>query len=290
MRSRKAAIRAEILVFLAAILLLGALCGVAAHAQIIEEKADQTITITFSDSGVTVSPADPYAVWVDSETNCVTILQKGSYLLSGTSADGQVVVSLSKNKKVELELAGLDLQCTRGPAIWVRSADKAVITLAGKTVNRLADTMNYESPAADDEDVNACLFADCDLEIKGSGALQVDGNYRNGIRSKDDLEIKKATLVVSAPYIGLRANTVDLQGATVDLNCYTYGILAKSKKEESGWVNADNSSLMVEAGLAGIQATGDLRIAPSCMAVIHSDTPLSCAGTLQAPDLVQNEE
>ena len=286
MRSRKAAMWAEVLVFLAAALLLGALCAVAAHAQMMEEKADPTITITFSENGVTVNPADPYAVWVEPEINRVTILKKGNYLLTGTSEDGQVVVLLSKKKKVELELAGLDLQSSRGPAIWVRSADKAVITLAGKTVNRLADSMNYESPASDDEDVNACLYADCDLEIKGSGALSVEGSYRNGIRSHADLKIKKSTVVVSAPYVGLRANTVDIDGATVELNCYTYGVLAKAKSEERGWLRAERSSLMIEAGMVGIRTSGDLEIAQSCMAVINSETPVECGGVLTVPDML----
>ena len=96
MRSRKAAKWTEFFVFLAAAALLAILCAVAAHAQIVEEKKDPTITIQFSENGVTVTPQNPYAVWVEPGTSKVMILQKGSYLLTGASSEGQVIVDLSE--------------------------------------------------------------------------------------------------------------------------------------------------------------------------------------------------
>ena len=98
MRSRKAALRAEIGLFTAALLLF-CLCGAALlYRQVLEENKDSTIEIEFSDSGVAVTPYDPYAVHVEPETNRVTILQKGEYLLTGSAEEGQVVVALSKKK------------------------------------------------------------------------------------------------------------------------------------------------------------------------------------------------
>lgn len=289
MRSRKAAKRTELLVFLAAAALLAILCAVAAHAQIVEEKKDPTTTIQFSENGVTVTPQNPYAVWVEPGTSKVTILQKGSYLLTGSSSEGQVIVDLSKKKKVELELAGLDLQSSAGPVIWAKNAEKLTVILASKTVNRLTDSLSYSGEATQDEDANACLYATCDLEIKGTGALSVEGNYRNGIRTKADLAIKKAMLVVSAPYIGLRGNTVNLQNATVELDCYTYGVLARSKKPERGWVNAEQTSLSIEAGMVGVRTSGNLNFDPSCMVQINSETPIECEGEANTADLVSQE-
>lgn len=286
MRSRKAALRAEIGLFTAALLLF-CLCGAALlYRQVPEENKDPTIEIEFSDSGVAVTPYDPYAVHVEPETNRVTILQKGEYLLTGSAEEGQVVVALSKKKKVNLELAGLSLHCSTGPAIWVRSADKATITLAGKTVNFLSDGMDYAGEAiAENEECDACVFSQCDLDIRGSGALSVQGAYRDAIHSKGDLQIKKSSVIAEAPYAGLHAKTVQMNKATLELSCYTYGILAKSKKPEKGWVEADATSLVVEAGMAGIKTSGDLRLPQSDMVQIQSETPTDCAGTMQVEKL-----
>ncbi len=54
---------------------------------------------------------------------------------------------------------------------------------------------------------NACLYAGCDLKIKGKGSLIVEGNYNNGIGCKNDLEISNGQITVSAPNNIRRATT-----------------------------------------------------------------------------------
>lgn len=283
MRSRKSAMITELAVFVCAAVLLAALCALAAQAQIVEEKAEHTITITFSDEGVKVSPADPYAVDVNTGTNCVTILKKGDYLLTGSADEGQVVVSVPEEKKVNLELAGLDLHCSTGPALWIRSAEKAVVTLAGKTVNRLADSADYTPLWEEQETPNACLRSECDLDIRGSGALSVEAAYRNGIAAAGDLRIQKATVSVSAPYTALRAKTLEVRSAAVDITAYTNGIAVKSDDEDKGWLRAKNSSIVITAGYVGILTTGEADIQDSCTLLINSDTPLECGGEVSLP-------
>jgi hypothetical protein len=54
--------------------------------------------------------------------------------------------------------------------------------------NSVTDGSNYSLASGEDEP-NAAIFSKSDLTINGSGTLDVDGNYKNGIVGKDDLVI-----------------------------------------------------------------------------------------------------
>ena len=64
----------------------------------------------------------------------VLITEEGTYILSGSSGNGQVIVEIDKESKVQLVLAGVTLKNPAGPCILVRSADKVIVT----TIQKLA--------------------------------------------------------------------------------------------------------------------------------------------------------
>ena len=58
--------------------------------------------------------------------------------------------------------------------------------------------------AEGEDEPNAALYSKADLTINGTGALTVEGNYRHGVNSKDDLVVTGGTLTVTAKEDGLR--------------------------------------------------------------------------------------
>ena len=91
-------------------------------------------------------------------------------MLSG-SFSGQVVVDAGKKDDVRLILNGVEINAPDSAAIWVKQADKVILTLAEGSENILADSA---SRGADDES-DAAVYAEDDLSIKGSGSLTVNG-------------------------------------------------------------------------------------------------------------------
>ena len=106
----------------------------------------------------------------------VTISADGTYVVSGTLADGQIVVSLPGDEdKAQIVLDGVTIHNEDGPAIQVDQADKVFLTLADGSTNMLSDGTSYALAEGEDEPY-AALYSKDDLTINGSGALRVPGN------------------------------------------------------------------------------------------------------------------
>lgn len=149
--------------------------------------------ITLSGDSASVSGSGAAA-----EGSTVTISTAGTYIVSGNLTDGSITVTTSENDKVQIVLNSVKIASSSGPAIDIQSADKWFITLAEGTQNSLSDGNAFTS-----EDANACIYATCDLTINGSGSLDVSGNYRHGVFSKDDLVVYGGSINVSAVEDGL---------------------------------------------------------------------------------------
>ncbi len=119
-----------------------------------------------------------------------TITKAGTYSISGSLNNGQIVVNTTDEGAVRLILNGINIISSTDTPIYVANADKTVIVLAENTKNFVADTTSNES--------NATLFSKDDLTIYGSGSLTVNGNSKDAIRSNDGLIIKSGTITVSA--------------------------------------------------------------------------------------------
>ncbi len=131
------------------------------------------------------------------EGGVVTLSQSGTYVISGTLSQGQLVVDAADEDKVQVVLAGASIHNETGPAFYVNNAKKCFLTLASGTDNALSDGAAYALEGEDDNR-DAVLFSRDDLTINGDGALAVTGSYQHGICSKDDLIITGGLLTVEA--------------------------------------------------------------------------------------------
>ena len=234
----------------------------------------EAVTITFSDEGVLVNGS---GVSVDGTT--VYISAKGTYLLSGTCADGQIVVEVTKEDKVQLVLNGLNLTCTDSAPLYVLRADKVSLTLAPGSENSFTDAAVYTRVF--EKEPNACVCSRDDLSINGTGSLTVTGLNNNGIGTKDDLRIVNGTITVTAVKNALKGNdSVAIKGATIVLDAGKDGIKAENAEDaDKGFVYIESGDITITAGDDAIQGQQDVTIKGGSISVSADGKTINSKGT-----------
>ncbi len=164
------------------------------------------------------------------EGNKVTITEAGTYVLSGTLSDGQVIVDVTKEDDVILVLENVNIHSEKSTAIYVKKADKVVITLPNGTTSTLSGGATYEN--IDDNNIDAVLFSKDDLTINGSGILNINANYKHGIVSKNDLNILGGTYNIKSVSQALSSkDAVKIYDGTFNIESKGKGIKSDNADE-----------------------------------------------------------
>ena len=163
----------------------------------VNDSLQGAVEVTLAEDG-SFSAADETGI--TAEDGVLRFTREGTWRLSG-SWSGRLEVAAGENDKVRLILDGLHIRSAEGPAIYEASADKLILTLAPGSSNSLSDS---SAMTVDGDEIAAALFAEDDLSINGSGALEVSGNVKHGIVSRADLVIANGELRVTALKDGIR--------------------------------------------------------------------------------------
>lgn len=226
------------------------------------DAASATLVV-FSDSGVTVTGSGAAV------SGCrVTLSGAGSYVLSGSCADGQVIVDTGDSDKLQLVLNGLSLTCTDHAPLFIRGADKVFVTLADGTQNTLADSASY-SLSEEDGSVDGAVFSRADLTFNGGGSLAVTARYHHGIVSKDDLVFTGGSYTITAADDGLQGkDCVKIRDGTFDIDAGGDGVKSNNEEDAArGFVYLEGGSLTITAATDGIQAETALRVAAAVLQI-----------------------
>ena len=151
--------------------------------------------INLSGSGATVSGSG-----VTVENGNITITSAGSYIISGTLTDGSIKVNCSEKGTVRLILNGASISSSITAPVVVEEAKKVLVTLADGTTNTITDKTRQ---SVDDEDFSSAVYSKADLVFNGSGTLNVNAGYRNGIKSTDDLKVVSGTFNITSNEDGI---------------------------------------------------------------------------------------
>ena len=210
---------------------------------------ESAIAINLSDGA---STADSDSVVIDGDT--ITITEEGTYILSGSLTNGQIVVE-AENAKVQLVLDNADISCETSAAIYVKDADKVFITTTDGSTNTVCTSGEFE--AIDDNNIDAAIFSKSDLTLNGAGSLEVTCPNGHGILSKDDLVITSGEYVVDAGKHALSGkDSVRIAGGTFDLTAGRDGIHSENTdEEEKGFVYIENGSFTITSDGDGIDAS-----------------------------------
>ncbi len=190
----------------------------------------------------------------------LVISSEGTYIVSGTLSDGQIIVDAGDADKVQIVLCGVNICCSTSCAINIKSADKVFITLASGTQNTVSDAESYLLDENDEP--SGAIFSKCDLTINGNGALSVTANFLNGIHSKDDLVITDGTITVTAKNDALKGrDCVAICGGNITLISGGDGIQSNNDEDSAkGFVTIDGGTVNISSELDGIQAETILQI------------------------------
>lgn len=212
-------------------------------------------TITFSESG-----AEIMGNGASANGSVVTISMPGTYSISGSCSDGQLIINCGGDDDVYLILNNIELICTNGPAILCENAGKLTVTLAEDSVNSLSDGAGYTTESG--EDTGAALFSRDTLVINGTGALNVNGVYKDGIKSKDGLKLCGGTISVTSAEDGIIGKDYLLAAAgEVTVNSGLDALKSTNSTEtDKGYVSVTGGSYRLICGNDGIQAETSLNI------------------------------
>ena len=192
----------------------------------------------------------------------LTIYSEGTYVVSGSLTDGQIIVDASKDDVVRLVLNGAELYCNTSAPLYAKQAEKLIVSLPDGTKNVLSDASAYRYETEDTSEPDAALFSKDDLTINGGGTLTVNANYDNGIKSKDDLRVIGATLDVTA----INNAIVGRDGVAVKYGSFTLtsganGIKANNDTDtDKGLIEIEDGIFRITAAQDGIQAETTLSI------------------------------
>ena len=210
---------------------------------------------------------------VQIEDGVVTIKAAGVYVLSGTFTDGTIVVDAGDDDKVQLVLDGVSITAADYAAIYAKNADKVFVTLAEGAGNSLTVSGDYIQ--TDDNNVDAVIFAKCDLTLNGTGSLTVKDNTGHGIVSKDDLVVTGGTYTIYSQDHCLNGkDSVRIADGTFNLSCDEDGIHAGNDDQQDGYVYIEGGDINISVGDDAIHAEGlliitggDIDVSKSCEGV-----------------------
>lgn len=214
----------------------------------------EAVKITLSGKTATCDSSN-----VHIEDGVVTIKAAGVYVLSGTLTDGTVVVDAGDDDKVQLVFDGVSITAADYAAIYAKNADKVFVTLTEGTENTLTVSGDYVQ--TDDNNVDAVIFAKCDLTLGGSGSLTVKDTTGHGIVSKDDLVVTGGTYTIDSQDHCLNGkDSVRIADGTFTLTCDEDGIHAGNDDQQDSYIYIEGGDIDISVGDDAMHAEGLLII------------------------------
>lgn len=217
-------------------------------------EESETVKITLSGKTATCESSN-----VQIENGVVTIKAAGVYVLSGTLTDGTIVVDAGDDDKVQLVLDGASITAADYATVYAKNADKVFVTLAEGTENSLIVSGDYVQ--TDDNNVDAVIFAKCDLTLGGGGSLSVKDTVGHGIVSKDDLVVTGGTYTIESQDHCLNGkDSVRIADGTFTLTCDEDGIHAGNDDQQDGYIYIEDGDIDLSVGDDAMHAEGLLII------------------------------
>lgn len=235
---------------------------------------DNTVSVVYSGTSATVTIAGNVAQYVSATVDGanVSVIQSDEvgdatcgeivYVLSGESADGSFYMEGSY--KAGLELRGLSLKSSSGPALDVQNGKRIEISVKNGTVNSLADAAGGSHKGA--------ITCKGHLEFKGKGSLEVAGNTAHAIYAKEYVEMKNCTLNITSAvkdgincsqYFMLESGELNIAGTGDDGIQTDFKDSVDREAEDTGSITIAGGKLNVTVtavAAKGLKAEGDVTV------------------------------
>ena len=209
------------LAWVAASAMLASLLPLSTRASAAEEYTSAGATsFVFSDSGITATEGNDDGYKIDGTD--LTISSAGTYLVSGTCADGSITVKKGTTG-VTLVLDGLDLTSSDTAPIACNKSTQVNIIAASGTTNSLTDSeKNNDETYTDNTNAENAVLKCKDgsqVTLSGSGTLNITANGKNGIKSGATTDEEgTASLTIQSLTLNIKAPVNDAINAEQTLN------------------------------------------------------------------------
>lgn len=254
-----------------------------------EEYDTQGATVfLFSDGGISVNKGN-YEGYQISGT-ALTISEGGTYVLSGSCADGSVTVKKG-TKGVTLVLEGISLTSADTAPLCFNKSTEVTVVVASGTQNTLSDSeKNNDDTYPENERAENAVLKCKDgsaVTLCGGGALSLSANGKNGIKSgasteeegEASLTIRQLTLNITAQVndainaeqlLQIESGTLNITAADDAIHCDR--VMQIGAKETAG------PTIDITQCYEGLEAA-ELNILSGKISVVSTDDCLNAANS-----------
>ena len=201
--------------------------------------------------------------WEGNTLTFTSLSEDSVYSISG-KLNGNIIIDIGSEHRLDLELCGISLVCDSTNPITVLSGSKVTLTAKKGYESFIYDK---REEITDESLYSGAIYSMCDLEISGKGALTVSSDNNNGIHTKDDLEIKNLTLTVTCVDNALKGNdSVTVEGGKTTLiatkgdGIKTTNNNVSEKGNQRGTVSITGGEHTVYAACDGIDSAYNVEI------------------------------
>lgn len=237
----------------------------------------------------------------------ISITSAGTYVVSGKLDNGQIAINVKDKGVVRLVLNGAELANSSTSPILVEEAGKTIISLQEGTSNLVSDGKSYVNVDAATGEPNSAIFSKDDLTINGTGKLVVQGNYNNGITSKDKLKVTGGTIEIKAVDDALMGrDLVAVQDAKITIDAGGHGIkISNDTAGEEGYMAIEGGTFSLTSGEDALHSSGGILVSGGSLTInagddgINADVSIAIAGGtidiaksnegIEAPNIVISE-
>lgn len=200
---------------------------------------------------------------VTNNANTIKISSAGTYYITGSMSDGNILIEADKSAEVQLVLDNVSITSKSTAPINCTTCSKLTITLAENSENNITDNKVYTTfTDTEKTEPDGAIFTKTDLVINGNGRLNVNANYLDGIVSKDGLKIINSDIIVNAKDDGIRGKDyVDINNASINVTSEGDGIKSTNNEDsELGYIAIEGGNITINSEADGIQAETILNI------------------------------
>lgn len=189
------------------------------------------------------------------EGNQIFIYTTGTYVFEGALDDGQIIVDTKDSGNVRLVFNGATIHSSTTSPIYIKQADKTIITLEENTINTLTDASEYVYENVTDQPT-ATIYSKDDLTINGPGTLTIKSHFNDAINCNDDLKITGGTIDITAPDDGIiGSDLLAIKDAIINLTVGGDGLKSTNHEVQSkGHIVLESGTFTINAGGDGIQS------------------------------------
>ena len=209
------------------------------------------------------------------ENGKVTIRKAGTYLLSGTLEEGQLLVDAEEGAEIILVFDGFKISNSTDAPLLFESGSSITLVLKDGGENAVTDLRSSA------EENKAAIYTKSDLTISGNGTLDVTGTAEDAIHSKTNVTVQGGTINLKAgddaihadetltildgkvtvleSEEGLEGLVVDIQGGDITVNASDDGLNASdgSGSDKAPGQATEGAEIRISGGVLTVKASGD---------------------------------